>query len=109
MLKQALRRAVIHYSVSNRRRKAEMIGRFIEARQARTVILAGAVGSASEKNESVVERALEGKARIISAFDVVPAQTPWPYVVGDARAMPYRRRAADLLVSNAVIEHVGGE
>lgn len=86
-----------------------MIAEFIDRTGTRTVILAGAVGSASQKNESVVERALQGKAEIVSAFDIVPSQTPWPYVVGDGRAMPYRANAADMVISNAVIEHVGQE
>jgi 2-polyprenyl-3-methyl-5-hydroxy-6-metoxy-1,4-benzoquinol methylase len=44
----------------------------------------------------------------VCGFDLHARGTmPWPFIVADGCQLPYRDRAADLVVSNAVIEHVG--
>jgi SAM-dependent methyltransferase len=102
-----VRRAVLAYSVRNRRRKADRLARLIVERGVRTVAVVGAVGSGQERNESIVETAVAARARLAAALDVMMVDTPWPYVVGDGRALPWRDGAVDLVVANAVIEHVG--
>lgn len=36
-------------------------------------------------------------------------RAPWPFAQADGRCLPFRSQAADVVISNAVIEHVGGE
>jgi hypothetical protein len=103
-----VRRAVLAYSVRNRRRKAQLISRFVRAQAVRTVAIVG-VGGGREPNEAIVEAAVATEASIVAALDIRKASVPWPYVVGDGRALPWRDGAVDLVVANAVIEHVGDE
>ena len=107
-MERLIRNAVVAYSIRNRRRKAALITDFIERKAIKTAVVIGAVGSASQRNESIVEKALEG-ADVVAALDIMVAEVPWPYVVGDGRSLPFKDGAVDLLVSNAVIEHVGQE
>jgi hypothetical protein len=104
-----VRQAVLAYSVRNRRRKAGMIRRFADQHDVRTVAVVGAIGSASQRNESIVEGEVASHARLVAALDIMVADVPWPYVVGDGRALPWRDRGVDLVIANAVIEHVGDE
>lgn len=109
MSRTLLRRLVVRFSIRNRRRKAAFIVGVIRRHGVRTMILSGA-GSAGAANEMIVENAIAAEADVISAFDVAARTTSrWPFVIGDGRAMPYRTQSVDLVVSNAVIEHVGGE
>ena len=105
---KTIRKAIIWYSIQNRRKKAQMIEAFAERRGCRTVILMGAIGINDRRpNESIVEELLTDRLDVVSALNITPSVSPWPFVVGDGRSMPYRGRAVDLVVSNAVIEHVG--
>ena len=58
MITGLIRKAVVAYSVHSRRRKARAIVGFMGAAGAKSVLLSGAVGSGSQRNESIVERAL---------------------------------------------------
>jgi len=100
---------VLAYSVRNRARKAALIQHFMRAYALETVIFVGVAGESPQVNEDVLERAVERAGRVVGAFNVYPAKTPWPFVVADARAMPFRDYAADLVISSAIIEHVGDE
>lgn len=103
-----MRRAVLAYSVANRRRKAIAIQRFMADRQVESVLLCGAVGSGTQRNESIIERVAGQAAKLVVAFDVVEVgPQPWPFVVCDGRRMPFDTQTFDMLISNAVIEHVG--
>ena len=100
------RRVLIAFSRRNRQRKARLIQDFMRAQDVQTVIFVGAA-LGPERNESVVESSVAQGARVLAACDVMPARTSWPFVVGDGRALPFADKAADLVMSNAVIEHVG--
>lgn len=67
------------------------------------------IGRRLLSNEGIVEDRLASCTSIVAACDLVVRSVPWPTVVCDGRALPFRDSAADLVVSNAVIEHVGGE
>ncbi len=104
-----VRRAVVAYGTRNRNRKAEMIRRHIETYGVRTVALVGVGGTVEIGNARVVEHVIERHATVVAALDIWEIKAPWPYVRGDGRKMPFRSSAVDLIVSNAVIEHVGDE
>jgi len=103
-----MRRAVLWYSVRNRNRKADAITAFLARESAVGLILVG-ISPARQRNEGILERRLAEQTDILSACDILPCpSSPWPFVQTDARQLPYRDRAAGCVVSNAVIEHVGG-
>lgn len=98
------------FSVWNRRRKARLIAEFMTGVNARTVGVIGGIGSASQRNETVIERVVGSRAHIVAMLDVrMCRDAPWPSIVGDGRALPWRTNSVDLVLSNAVIEHVGEE
>jgi len=106
----ALRRAALWFSVRNRRRKAAAITSYMLKTEARSLLMCGAVGSGSEPNEAIVEHLIAAHAETVLAFDVVDVgPQPWPFIVADGRDMPFANDEYDIVVANAVIEHVGDE
>jgi hypothetical protein len=103
-----LRRVVSAFAVRNRHRKARIIREHMRRSGAETVIFVGAA-SGSNPQDGIVERQVAAGHRVVSVCNVVPPQLPWNSVVGDGRRLPYRDACVDVVVSNAVIEHVGGE
>jgi hypothetical protein len=101
------RRAVLAYSIRNRRRKAGRIAAFIRERGLTSTLFVGSGGDRNA-NELVLEREIAAVTRIVAACDLYAA-TPggWPYLRADGRALPFVDGAVDLVLSNAVIEHVG--
>jgi hypothetical protein len=89
---------IVHYSVSNRQRNAFT-----------TVVVVGLAGESDEVNEDVVERAVERYGRVVAAVSPVPVVTTWPLLVADGRALPLLSKSVHVVISNAVIEHVGLE
>lgn len=85
-----------------------MIGAFLERHGLRTSIFIGCSPGTNE-NEGIVERAVAERTTVLAACDVLMASPEWPFVLADARTMPFRDQAADVLLANAVIEHVGDE
>lgn len=104
-----MRRAVVAFSIRNRRRKANAIGRFMDEQGVRTVVVVGGSGSGLERNEAIIEREIQTRADTFTFDFEIPAGPPWPDARGDGRAIPVRAGAVDMVLSNAVIEHVGDE
>lgn len=104
-----IRKLVLGYSVRNRRRKADQLQRLMESRGLATVLLVGVAGESDQVNEDIVERAVSTHGQVVAAVSPVAVITPWPLVVGDGCRLPFRDSSVDLVLSNAVIEHVGGE
>jgi len=102
------RRAVLTFSIRSRQRKAALIGRFLTDHDLRTSIFVGC-SPETNANEGIVERAVAERTTVLASCDVLFATPSWPFVLADARAMPFADGAADVLVANAVIEHVGDE
>jgi hypothetical protein len=105
-----LLRAQRAFSVWNRHRKVRTITAFMAARQVRTVLLVGVAGAAAW-HENVVEDGVVRQA----AWSVVSGLSHtttglWPhYVSCDGLGLPFRSKSFDMVLSNAVIEHVGDE
>ena len=108
-MKTLLRRVVIAYGVRNRRRKAAAIAEFIRQAGIGSVILVGTRPHDQQRNGSIVEEEIARHSTVLSACDLNPSVSVWPFVQADARALPYADSCSDLVLSNAVIEHVGDE
>ena len=104
-----LRRAVIAFSVRNRRRKAAAIASFMSDNHVSDVVFVGC-GHNSNPNERIVEDTVAEHAKVLTACDVVegPSDPPWPYQIADGRDLPFEDGWTDMILANAVIEHVGG-
>ncbi|WP_406832148.1 methyltransferase domain-containing protein [Pedococcus sp. KACC 23699] len=102
-----MRRAVLAYSARNRKRKAAVIVQFIRENAITDAIFVGS-GMGANPNEGIVEMAVAHEVSVRAACDIRYAATPWPFVVTDGRALPYADDCVDMVLSNAVIEHVGG-
>lgn len=109
-VKRLLRRAVTAFSLWNRRRKVDLIEQFMTREGVSTVAIVGGGVGFAEGNELVIERAIGDSACILALLDVeLAVALPWPCVIGDGRALPWRDQSVDLVVANAVVEHVGQE
>jgi hypothetical protein len=108
-VKSVVRSAAIAFSVRNRHRKAEVISEFIRRSGIHSVILVGTRPNDPQRNGSIVEGAIARGSNVLAACDINPAVSPWPFVQADGCALPYADRCSDLVLSNAVIEHVGDE
>jgi hypothetical protein len=103
-----MRRRVLAYSVRNRKRKAELISRFMAANGVADVVFVGCSGGVNP-NEMIVERAIADRAKVLAACDIYEIEgLPWPFVKADGRDLPFPDRYTDMILANAVIEHVGG-
>ncbi len=107
-MRTVMRRAVLAFSVRNRRKKAALILDFISRHGLRNAIFVGC-SPGNNPNEWIVENAVAGRVEIVAACDVLSSPGAWRFVVADGRALPFRTAATDLIVANAVIEHVGDE
>lgn len=97
------------YSVRNRRRKAARIVRFMDEHAVRSVLLVG-TESADYDWSNIVERAVMEHAGWIVASGLGPdLDVPAPRVICDGRRLPFDDDSFDLVISNAVVEHVGSQ
>lgn len=105
-----MRRAVLRFSIRSRRRKARLVVDFMARYGVRSVVLSGALGSGTQINESIVERAVIDAAQLALVCDItLHRPSPWKVVLADGRALPFKDQSLDLALANAVIEHVGSE
>lgn len=109
-----VRKLVLGYSVRNRRRKARDIAEFLRDRGCRTVLFVGAMGSEHDDdpnmaNAGIVEKSLMAEFDVKMGINVTPVVSPYPFVIADARELPFDDDYVDFALANAVVEHVGSE
>lgn len=105
--KRAMRRLIIAFSVRSRQQKAKQIVDFMAEHRVSTVVFVGC-SSGTNSNELLVENAVAQHASVLAACDIYPIEgLPWPYVQADGRDLPFEDGYADMVLANAVIEHVG--
>ena len=112
-MKSLVRRATINYSLKNRRRKAELILKFLDKRGIDSVLMVGVTGAEFDNNpllphNGLIEKLIAENHPVKMGINVVPAVTPYPFQIADARDMPFDDDFVDFALANAVIEHVGG-
>jgi SAM-dependent methyltransferase len=106
-LQGLVRRAAIIYSVRNRRQKARRFTQIIREHQVLSVLLVGAE-SADFPWSNIVERAIINSGAWVVASGLGPdLDFPVTRVFCDGLRLPFENNAFDLVISNAVIEHVG--
>jgi hypothetical protein len=112
--KAIVRSAVLRYSITNRRKKAEKVSQWMKMHGCNTVLFVGAMGEEFDQdpnmaNAGIVERSLISDFDVKMGVNIVEAQTPYPFRIADARDLPFSENFVDFALANAVIEHVGGE
>ena len=112
--KQNVRKAVLWYSVRNRHRKATNITAWLEGQRVRDVLFVGAMGDehagdANMVNAGIVEKRIADSYDVKMGINVEPAVTSYPFMIADARDMPFEDDYVDFALANAIIEHVGQE
>ncbi len=105
-----VRRAVSAFSVRNRRAKAARISAWMDAHAVTTVLMVGALPTKPGSNTGIVEREIMAGREVKMGIGLREQPTiTFPYVVADAREMPFEDDYVDFALANAVIEHVGDE
>jgi ubiquinone/menaquinone biosynthesis C-methylase UbiE len=111
VVNKIVRKAALAYSARNRRRKAAAILTFLQQQKAKDVLLVGTMGETGSTipNADIVEKQIAANYEIKMGINVEPAVTPYPFMIADARDMPFEDDYVDFALANAIIEHVGQE
>ncbi|MFC7673176.1 class I SAM-dependent methyltransferase [Mycolicibacterium sp. GCM10028919] len=112
--KRLIRRAVLIYSLRNRNRKADRILAWLQSHDVKDVLLIGTTGDEYAgielmEHSGIVERRIAERYEIRMSINVEEAVTAYPFMIADARDMPFDDDYADFALANAIIEHVGKE
>lgn len=111
-LNRLVRSAALRFSIKSRTKKAAAIVDFMRKNEVADVIIVGCGGAvdAGKRNARIVESAIARHAEILLAIDTMANDNvPWPFLQADGRSLPLADLATDMVLANAVIEHVGNE
>jgi hypothetical protein len=108
-VRRLVRAAVVAYSIRNRRRKAARVLEHMRRYGLKTIVVVGIEGDGGDANADRIESVLAQERDLLAAVNVATVTTQLRLIVGDGRLLPLASRACDLILSNAVIEHVGDE
>lgn len=104
-----LARRAAAFSVRNRRRKAAFIVDYIRREAIGSVLVVGTEDAVFPWS-NIIERALMDSSAWVVATGLGPEiEMPTARAIADGRRLPFKAKSFDLVVSNAVIEHVGQE
>ncbi|WP_020103493.1 class I SAM-dependent methyltransferase [Mycobacterium sp. 360MFTsu5.1] len=114
LIGKAVRRAVLKYSLYNRQKKTHFILGFMAEQGIRDVLLVGATGDEhcddpNLANSGVIERSIAARYPVRMGINIEHAATTYPFMIADARALPFADNYVDFALANAIIEHVGQE
>jgi len=62
---------------------------------------------ANMSNAGIVEKMIAAEFDIKMGMNIEEAVTPYPFIIADARALPFENNYCDFALANAIIEHVG--
>ena len=105
---------MLWYSVRNRNRKATDIDAWLKCHKVKDVLFVGTMGDEHEGNADmvnagIVEKRIAHNYEVKMGINVEPATTSYPFMIADARDMPFEDDYVDFALANAIIEHVGQE
>lgn len=113
-VKKIVRKAVLAYSVRNRHRKAADILAWLHEQDVKNILFVGTmgdehIGNADMINAGIVEKRIAASYDVKMSINIEPAVTGYPFMIADARDMPFEDDYVDFALANAIIEHVGQE